>query len=176
MIRRIFLLGASGAGLAACGGTTVDASVVQVATDVQNIALSLQDAVNELKTMTVPGLTTQDMTNIASDLGYIQSLASQISAAATTTAQQPLVAKIAGYINSVLSVLIPILAAIPAAQGVAAGLAAVQVVLPVIFSLVGLVFPSTASAPRAALAPAMTIAQARVILAGMAAKASGTQK
>jgi hypothetical protein len=162
MHRRSILLGSAAAGLGACA--TFDASAGQVATDVKAIADALQESVAEMGSMTIPGLTQATLTAVAAQLSNVQALATQIAAASTTAAQQPLVQKISTYVSAILAVLIPVLSAIPAAQGIAGPLLGVQALLPAIFALVGMI------APPAAARPTMTAAQARVVVYAMAAK------
>jgi hypothetical protein len=142
---------------------TFDPTVGQVSSDVALVATGLQGALQQLGSIPSLSISAAALSTAGSAIASLQALAAQVAQASSVAAQQPLIQKIATYAGTVLSVLTPAIALIPGAQGVAAALAAVQVLLPVILAAVGLALPASA-APSG-----MTSGEARLILRGSAA-------
>jgi hypothetical protein len=165
MIRRAFLLGASGAGLAACTTASVDAGLATAASDVATIAAALPAVLTQLGTLSIPGLTPAIVATVGVAVSGIQTVASALSGAATAAAAQPLVAKVETYVNGIVTAL----AGLPLPPPISTALTAASILLPVIEAAIGLVTtPAPAAARMAASAPSMSPAQARLILKGIA--------
>lgn len=155
--RQLFTLLAASSALAACtqanGHSTLDPNVAKVAGYVSTIANGLAGTLQQLSTMTVPGLSGSVVAATGAAVSGLEKLAGQIQDALTTTAQQPLVQQVYQLVQQVFTSLVPVLSAIPdpTVQTIVQAIQAAQVLLPVIFGIVQLAMP--ASAPRFSMAP-----------------------
>ena len=148
------------AAVVACAGQTAAGLPAQLLSDVQTLASGVAGILPTLGA--VAGIPAATVSQVGGDIAELQQAAGTLSGVATTTAAQPVVQQIEGYVNAIVGIAAPLLAATPAGPI----LAAATVLLPVIEAAVGLVLPP--SAPPAAVAAAasqMTPAQARLILA-----------
>lgn len=155
LLRNTVALSALGA-LAACnaGGVTAANTLgQQVVSDIGLIASGLAGA---LPGLTGAGLSATAIGTVSGYISQIQGLASGISTALTTTAAQPIVQQITSVLGEIVSIAGP---ALPPPFGEA--IMAAEVLIPVIATAVGIVSTATAAAP------AMSPAEARLILASM---------
>lgn len=158
MVSRREVLGLlAAAPLAGCAGSTTTGSVIagQVVTDVGLIATGLAGA---LPGLVGAGLSTSTVATVGGYVNQLQSLASSVTTALTTTSAQPVIQQVLSVVEEIAAVAGP---SLPPPWGLA--VSAAEVLLPVLASAVGLVMTQTATAA----APAMTPAEARLVLASM---------
>lgn len=142
--------GAVGA-LAGCATLTAAQVTTQVVQDVNTVAVGLSAEIPALQSLNViPAAVATVATTLIND---VKTVAATISTSLTTTAAQPLVSKIEGNVNA----LVTLLASFPLPTNISLVLKAAVVLLPVIETSIGLVVPAAAS-------KTMTPAQARQIL------------
>lgn len=144
------------AGCAAGTSTTANAIASQVVTDVGLIATGLAGA---LPGLVGAGLSVSTVAAVGGYVNQLQSLAGSVTTALTTTSAQPVIQQILSVVEEIAAVAGP---ALPPPWGTA--VLAAEVLLPVIASAVGI---ATAAGTTTAAAPAMTPAEARLVLASM---------
>jgi len=143
-------IGAAGL-LAGCANLTAAQVTAQVVQDVNTIAVGLSAEIPALQALSI--LSSPVATAATSLISDIKVVAASVSSSLTTTAAQPLVLKIEGNVNALVS----LLASFPLPSQISLVLKAAVVLLPVIESAIGLAVPAAAS-------QSMTPAQARQVL------------
>lgn len=143
-------IGAAGL-LAGCANLTAAQVTAQVVQDVNTIAVGLSAEIPALQALSViPAAVATSAITLIND---VKAIAASVSSSLTTTAAQPLVLKIEGNVNA----LVTLLASFPLPSQISLVLKAAVVLLPVIESAIGLAVPAAAS-------QSMTPAQARQVL------------
>ena len=152
--------------LAACGTGTPAQQLATVVNDVSTIANAFVNALPALAA-TTGKISPVAIANVQQAVATLQTLATQLSGVATTTAAQPIITQVEATVNLIVNTLAPFSVALPPPWGEI--LPAVAVLLPVVELAVGLVVPASAPLRRAAV-PGLTPDEARVILHGIAGK------
>lgn len=142
MNRRHLLIATPALLLAGC--VTGNTALATVAQDVATIASGLLGVLPNLPANIIPSAT---MAAVGAAVADLQSLASQVSSAASTTAAQPIVKQVETDVNTIVNAL----AAFPIPAPFSTAIQAAAVLLPIIEVAVGFVVP--ASAVRGAMTP-----------------------
>jgi hypothetical protein len=164
--RRIFLsralLGSTAlVAVSACTNLTPAQIAQQALTDTQLLASGVAKIIPQLST--IPGITAAVQASATSIINKIDSAAGTLSATITNETAQPIEAQIEGYFDSLVTIMDTFGTLLPA--DINSILVAAEVLLPFILQTVGLPAPASAIY-SSAKATSMTVAQARVILAG----------
>lgn len=159
--------------LAACSGTSTNTAVAQAASIVSTIAAGLAGAAPSIELLM--GASSTNATKVANAIADMQAVSKSLSAAASTTAAQPLVSEMETDINAVLAVAAtvpecgtPNAPALCLPQDVELSLQAAEVLVPTVETVIGMTVTPAASA-RAKTLP-ISQNEAILILQGEAAK------
>jgi hypothetical protein len=163
--RRTVLSMAAALPIAACAGQSASQVTQEVVSDIGLVATGLNGALPALAQ--VAGISASTVATVGQYVGKVQTLASGVSTALSTSSALSTVQQIGSVIGQIATVAGPLL---PPPWGTA--VAAAEVLLPVIEAGVGMIVNATNStaAPGAA-APVMSPDAARLILRGFAAQA-----
>lgn len=142
--------------LSSCTNGGTNADLVRVSTYANAIASGLKNVLPQLASVT--GVSAGIMEKVSADVADIQAVAATLQTTSTANAAQPMVSRIEGDVSAVLGAL----AGIPLPSPIGQVIAAVNVLLPVIETIVGVVVPSGAA--NKAAAAHMTEAQALAVL------------
>ena len=144
--------------LGACSSTVNPNSVIaQVEADVVLIGNGLQAVLAEVSSLNLLPATL--ITTLQGYVTDIEAAAKALATAATNVAAQPVVQQVAAAVQAIVT----LLAALPLPPDIALAVQAAQVLIPIIEAAIG--FLTTAP-----ISIVMTPTEARLILAGMAAK------
>jgi hypothetical protein len=160
LLRRALMASTALVAVTACANMTVTRIAQQALTDTQLLASGVAKIIPQLGS--IPGITAAVESSATSIINNIDSAAATLSSTITTVQAQPSESKIEGYFDSLVTILGTFGTLIPAPIGTI--LTAAEVLLPFILQTVGL--PVAASTRYGAAAAKMTVAEARVILAG----------
>ena len=162
--RRSLLLGTAAVALSACSGSAT--TPAQVITDIENLGGALTNDLALLgPTLGIPAATITTIKTVVADIVSVGN-----NVASGILSGGPGVQAVFTDIEAIVSAVTPFASLIPGPWTLA--LAAAQVLLPVLASLVGTALPaSAAEGPKAAFKaslPGMTIAEAEATLAAQA--------
>lgn len=143
-------------GLAGCTNGGTNADLIKVASYANAIATGLKNVLPQLGSIT--GISAGIMGKVGQDVADIQTLAVALQTTASTNAALPMVQRIEAIVADILTAL----GGLPLPAPVSTVIAAINVLLPIMETIVGIVLPAGA-ASRAAAAK-MTEAQAVAVL------------
>lgn len=162
--REVLRTGAIGAPailLVGCNGLTANQAIGQAAQDAATIAAGLKGSLTSLAALNIQGLTPDKLQAVGLAVAGIQTVATALSMASSSSQARPLVQQLEADLNAVVDTL----AGLPLPPQISLPLQAAAILLPVIETAVGMAVTQL-NPPAAAVA--MTADQARAILIGAA--------